>query len=73
MQGTHLSSTWEIGAELFVNAERVRAGLRAREGSGAFVDPLKSHNPPLSILPLKNWRACDRAAACSTASRRSAG
>ena len=47
MQGTHLSSTWEIGAELFVNAERVRAGLRAREGSDAFVDPLKS----LGILP----------------------
>jgi hypothetical protein len=51
MQGTHLSSTWEIGAELFVNAERVRAGLRAREGSGAFVDPLKSQETSPEYSP----------------------
>jgi len=51
MQGTHLSSTWEIGAELFVNAERVRAGLRARGGSGAFVHPLKSRSSPEYFSP----------------------
>jgi hypothetical protein len=38
MQGTHLSSTWEIGAELFVNTERVRAGLHGIS--------LKSHGAP---------------------------